>query len=113
MYSTYISHLTNIIMVGGMLLLNTYTLLRYYYNITHGLDPYARSEIFYLLIFNFFALISTAFAIYKANPKIFNNKQNQSQTSSPTPSSTPSPTPILTPSPSPISTPSLTPSSTS
>jgi hypothetical protein len=89
LYSSYISHLTNIISIGLILLFNIYSIIHYYYNITHGLDPYVRSEIFYLLIFNFIALITTAVTIYNSNPQIFGNKPTPSPSSTPTPIPTP------------------------
>ena len=109
-YSSYITQYLNIISIGAMLLINTYTLLHFYYNVTHGLDPYARSEIYYLLIFNFIAIISTGVTLYNSNPQIFGNKQNQNPT--PNSNSILTPTPSPTPSSTPISTPSITHSST-
>ena len=86
-YSDYLTQLINIISIGSMLLINIYSVLVYYYNLTHGIDTYAHSTVIHLLFFNFIALISTGITLYKLNPTFFGNAPN------PTPSPTPSPTP--------------------
>ena len=94
-YSDHLTQLINIISIGSMLLINVYSVLVFYYNLTHGIDTYTRSTVINLLFFNFIALISTGITLYKLNPKFFGNAPNPTPSPSPSPSPTPTPTPKI------------------
>jgi hypothetical protein len=113
LYSTYVSSLINIISIGSMLLINLFTILTYYYNLTHGYDQYVRSTIKIILLFNFIGLVTTGITIYESNPHLFGITPTPIPTSIPTSTPTLTSTPTSTPTPIPTSTPISTSTPTS
>ena len=72
--SVYYSALANIIIVGILILINTYYFFVYFYNYYYQHEIYIRKDIRISLILNLIALIILIRTLYSANTEYINTK---------------------------------------